>query len=414
MRNAFLLAMLVWLLPLSVCAETLHLKLQSLPLSFDISSPEWVRESEYDLEPEKYTDHHSIKYKFVLSYEKNVLRVYAFVYRKHEHTIYEDGRREESISSEKEPEQLHIKSARSLSTQNVITYEGKKTPYLSASNVAHKQDEKMLETLKQVPYGVHRFYYEWYVMFPNSLTKVQVEQATLELNQGGGLAVISFPDSEQSQVSLDASRYNYEKLFPFCLKHSRSFDLEDYANCISDALYDFRKLDVISRQEKFSGRTWTPLQKKVFKKSKKYRPLLEEMKKQKKELKETLFCVGLETGEYLLRNKGLEITNTLYYYGKSFRFYNLGKPRTSRYGYTPFSRVFLRVSEVDGIDLEKKNIIGCFYPTKGLTFKKQKHRYRALGMRITNTYHFVDVRLAFIYAGKQAYSVDKKGRVKKI
>jgi len=425
-RNV-LLAMIVWLLPLSVCAETLHLKLQSLPLSIDISSPEWERESEYDYEPEKYTDRHLIKYKFVLSYEKNVLRVHAFVYRRHEQTIYEDGRREDSISSEREPEQLHIESARSLYPQKVITYEGKKTPYLSASNVAHKQDEKMIETLKQVPYGVHRFYYEWYVMFPNSLTKERVEQATLELNQGGGLAVISFPESEQENKSpIEISNYNLNRFFPFCEKPSYKYESypsgRDYEVCLPKALHDFSKLDVISRQERISGQKMTPLQKKVFKKSKEYRPLLEEMKKQKKELGETLFCMGLKTGEYLLRNKGIEIEKTTQTDVSSppplsIRFFNLGK-RVSKdagflYSGNP-ARVFLRVSEQDGLALEKKEVVGCFYPSK-IAFKKGRMKTRYKGRFLYETYyHFVDVRLAFIYVDKQAYSVDKKGRVKKI
>ena len=385
MKSLFAIAIL-WLTSFSVCAETLHLKVEKLPLFLEKESPEWQPESEYDdIAPESYTDRYSLKYKHDLSLERNVLRVRTYLYRKHEETIYEDGRREARYSSETEPDQIRVYFSQKLYPRSVISYKGSETPYLSLSNTAYKVgDDTTLESIKRIPNGVHLYEYHWFIIFPQKLSQSQVEKATIQDNQEEGLIVISFPDSEmKTKHTLERSEFNLQRLFPYCRKQF-SLDTKELIDCLANGFNDFRRLDLTSRKERISKSKMTPLQKKVFKRSQEYKSLLGEMKQQRKELKDLLFCLPLKTSEYLLKHKGLEVSNTLLpeVYSKplSIRFSNLGKRRSKysgrRYSSSP-ERTFLKVSEEIGVGLEKQEVIGCFKPSSKLRFRKAVARYVA-------------------------------------
>lgn len=405
-------------------AETLHIKVKPLPRILEIHSPKWEPESEYDDESESYTDRYSLKYKHDLYVDRNVIRVRTYLYQKHEVTIYESGRKKTVTSSETEPPQIRFHFLQKLYSQSPIPYIGSETPFLSSSNAfLFEGDHITLESLKNDSYT--SLTYEWDVIFPQKFSKEQIKKAiVLQDNQVKGSIIISFPNfKKQTKHTLEKSEYNLQRLFPHCGK--RFLHETDLINCLASGFDDFRRLDLISRKKRISNSKMTPLQKKVFKKSKEYKFLLEKMKRQKKELKDLLFCLPLKTGEYLLKYKGLEVSTTLLpqVYSKplSIRFSNLGKRRSKdpgrKYSTSP-EKTFLRVSEEIGLSLEKQEIIGCFKPSSELKFRKVKARYIKLsgffkGERGVHKYHFLEATLSLLYLKDQIYSVDQKGKVSK-
>jgi hypothetical protein len=398
---------IIFLVSFSAYGEALHLKVEPLPKMYDTNST-------YS------TIRYSLKYKHQISIHRNLIQLRTYVYATHKMTIYKNGRSLMNTSSETEPAQISFIFSQYFYPQSVILYKGAETPIMSLNNASYDGGDDI-------------FYkeYTWNIMLPQKLSEKQISKVTVQDNQVNGSIIISFPDfKNQTQHTLEKSEYNIQRLFPYCkIDWEYNYSIVDnrfLINCLANSFNDFRKLDPISRKERISNSKMTPLQKKVFKRSKEYKSLLAKMKQQKKELKDLLFCLPLATGEYLLNYKGLEVSSTLtpkrYEKSLSIRFSNLGKRKsknsTRRYLSSP-EKTFLKMNEKVGLVLENQQMIACFKPSSKLKFRKAKAKYIILsgffkGKREADDYHFLEATLYLLYLKDKVYSVDQKGKVRKI
>lgn len=419
-----LLTLLICLTPFSAFSETLQIKLPSLPLSLTKENPPVEDISEGSV------NHYKVSYKVTLSAPSSgatsLLYVGVSAEASLDYTIFEGGRREEPYDKEETPD-LRLTQHYNGGTRYAIPYEGKATPYLSLDNCLQDRGvERQPLAILKAGLGNHHVSvgWGWRVRFPKRFTEGQLDDASVQINQGAGLLTLTIPD-RWADISLPTlSEYNLQKHFPFCFdEYSLNTDVK--VSCLIEAVSDLRSLDVISRQEKLTGQKKTPLQKKVFRKTKEYRALRDEMKSLKSALSSLLFCMPLSTGAYDLRHKGLDVSNTIedVQYGEpplSMRFSNL-KPRVKRDAHTTEKgspkRTFLKMSETDGLSLEQKSVVGCFNITKKLSFKKGTYRsfFRShiLRTNFKHKYHFLEANLSQIILEGVIYSVDKKGRLKK-
>lgn len=413
-----LLFVLAYLAPLSAFAETLQIKLPSLPLTI---SSESVAYDEYS---EKIITYYKVRYRVSLTKAGDgVLRVGVTAQKDLDYTLYADGTREEPEHEKDEPDLVVQNESSWFSPRKALPYEGVKTPYLSFSNCTQEEgrvNRTPLETLK-TSYNGHRIEWDWEVMFPEQITEARLQGASVEINQGGGLITLSLPnlDEEETRSLTALSNYNVRKHFPFCfLSADPPFD----PKCLVAGIYDLKHLNVVSRQEKLIGREMTPLQRKVFKKSRGYHTLLDEMKGLKKGVGDLVFCTPLTTETYNLKSKGLDISSTLVEGGapSGLRFSNLGARLTR----SPFStekgspeKTFVRMSETEGLALEQKTLYGCFQPTKEISFKKtssvEVYKSPFLRGRFKRDYHFLESILSKIVLQGIIYSVDRSGFLKK-
>ena len=406
-KNLFII-FVIFLVSFSAYGEALHLKVEPLPKMYDTNS-------NYS------TFRYSLKYKHQISIHRNLMQLRTYVYATHKMTIYKNGRSLMNTSSETEPPQIRFSFSQDFYRQSVILYKGAETPIMSLSNAFFHE-----------AHDIFHKEYTWNIMFPQKLSKEQISKVTVQEDQVNGSIIISFPDSKnQAQHILEKSEYNIQRLFPYCNKLDWEYSYDNLdnrflINCLANSFDDFRKLDPISRKERISKTEMTPLQRKVFKRSKEYKSLLRKMKQQKKELKDLLFCLPLRTGEYLLNYKGLEISSTLtpktYEKSLSIQFSNLGKRKSKnpnrKYSSSP-EKTFLKMNEKVGLVLEGQEIIACFKPSSKLKFRKVKARYINLsgfskGKRRVDHYHFLEATLSLLYLKGKVYSVDQKGKVRKI
>lgn len=410
-------------------AEKVHIKVPSLPLT--VKTKTTFKE---DFE-EDYTETHSLKYQIRVhrlqssknsQESSNGFEVSIILLKKLLHTIHEDGRRETPYEEEEEIEEDLILNDVSFThffgDSKFVLYEGKHTPYLSQTNA--KETRNLLDFKRKIFRNGYTLM-SWVVLIRNPISDNRLSQSSVEINQGGGLIILMIPDKKgRVEESKYTSEYNIGKFAPFCLGWNGG---ENKYNCIADAIYDYKKLDAVRHQEKLKGRRMTPLQKKIFEKSKVYKTLKKKMKRLRSELKETLFCVSNQTGEYSLKKKGVYLTRKTVAtdslkYISSLRFSNLGKalrePHVRRERNENPERSFLKMSEEVGALLENKEVEACFHTQKKLTFRKGVYKYTGetpcCVYRNTLKYNTLETNLVLLYVGDTAYSVDQKSRVEKL
>ena len=393
----------------SASAETLHIKLPSLPLTLT-DSPEY----------ESYWEerHFTTKYKVKVSSKENRAVITVSVFVKLDYTLYGD-RRQEPYEGENpdEPEDLVIGSDYQRGwSETPILYEGKATPYLQPNLRYDRWRERVISGSTDVV--------RWEVMFPTDISD-RIAHASVMINQGAGIIKLTIPDPEQPfKESRFSSDLNLIKYLPVC----RSVGGYDSSKCFFDGLYPFRKIDAVGRKQwlmqtastsSLTASKMTPLQRKAFRKSGEYKLLVAEMRRDRKVIPTKLFCFKRNLGTYSLKHKGLEISDPTLFRDASnvkgsLRFSNLGKPITKSRHRPVVSRTFLRVSEEDGLALENQEVLACFRVPKRFPYREGRVSGRTPIGRYTQRYRFLDVTLDMIYLKGQPYLVGKRGRVRKI
>lgn len=395
----FLIVALVSVITLVASAEVLHVRVPSLPRSItDKSISEGYSEER----------HFTVRYKITISSYLNRATVSVYVFVRLDFTAYEDGRRLEPYKIFSEPGNLRIgRYFRVLSGPPPILYRGESTPLLRAGSV---KDIRQRVLSRSVP-TVGR----WEIVFPTVISD-RIKQTQVEINQERGIIKLTIPESAQVfKESKYSSDLNHLKYLPVCATSSSY----EKTRCFFEGLYDFRKVDAVSRKEFLTG-TMTPLQRKTFRKSQEYRVLLGDMERDRKTLPSKLFCFPSRLSIYSLKHKGLEIENPTFFgsfkkiHG-SLRFSNLDKPKIVKSGRRPVvSRTFLKLNEEDGATLGGQTVLACFRVVKGFTYRKGRVRGSPPYASFTQGYRFLDVTLDMVYLKDQPYSVSRRGRIRKI